>query len=75
MLFLDTAAILSYKRDEPATASYLDDRKPWFSSTICIYEFVNGAMWQDGLSAHVARQVPSLWSLTPIFRPTCSKTT
>lgn len=55
-MFLDTSAILSYKRDEPAAVSYLEDRKPWFTSTICIYEFINGAMWQDDLSAHVARQ-------------------
>ena len=56
MLFLDTSAILSYKRDEPGTVSYLDDNKPWFTSAVCIYEFINGAIWQDDISAHVARQ-------------------
>jgi len=56
MLFLDTSAILAYKRDEPVVVSYLDDNKPWFTSTICVYEFVNGAMWQDDITAHVARQ-------------------
>ena len=56
MLFLDTSAILSYKRDESGTVSYLEDNKPWFTSAVCLYEFVNGAMWQDDLSAHVARQ-------------------
>jgi predicted nucleic acid-binding protein len=56
MLFLDTSAILSYKRDESAAVSYLDGQEPWFTSAICVYEFVNGAMWQDDLSAHVARQ-------------------
>ena len=56
MLFLDTSAILSYKRDESEVVSYLDENKPWFTSTICIYEFVNGAMWQDNITAHVARQ-------------------
>ena len=56
MLFLDTSAILSYKRDERAVVSYLDENKPWFTSTICLYEFVNGAMWKDDLTAHVARQ-------------------
>ena len=56
MLFLDTSAILSYKRDETPVVSYLDENKPWFTSAICIYEFVNGAMWRDNLSAHAARQ-------------------
>jgi predicted nucleic acid-binding protein len=56
MLFLDTSAILPYKRDESQVVSYLDENKPWFTSTICIYEFVNGAMWEDNLTAHVARQ-------------------
>jgi predicted nucleic acid-binding protein len=56
MLFLDTSTILSYKRDERDTVAYLDGNTPWFTSTICIYEFVNGAMWRDDISAHVARQ-------------------
>jgi predicted nucleic acid-binding protein len=56
MLFLDTSAILAYKRDDTAVVSHLDDNKPWFTSSICIYEFVNGAMWKDDLSAHTARQ-------------------
>lgn len=56
MLFLDTSAILSYKRDEGTVVSYLENDKPWFTSTVCIYEFVNGAMWKDNITAHVARQ-------------------
>ncbi|WP_436929595.1 PIN domain-containing protein [Halosimplex halobium] len=56
MLFLDTSAILAYKREREAALSYLEGRRPWFTSTICVYEFVNGAMWRDGVSAHVARQ-------------------
>jgi len=56
MLFLDTSAILSYKREEQAAVSHLEANKPWFTSTICVYEFVNGAMWRDDISAHVARQ-------------------
>jgi len=56
MLFLDTSAILSYKREDSEVVSYLDANEPWFTSTICIYEFVEGAMWQDDVTAHVARQ-------------------
>ncbi|QPV62196.1 PIN domain-containing protein [Halosimplex litoreum] len=56
MLFLDTSAILSYKRAEASAVSYLEGNEPWFTSSICVYEFVNGAMWRDGVSAHVARQ-------------------
>lgn len=56
MLFLDTSAILAYKRENGRVVSYLEENKPWVTSTICVYEFVNGAMWQDGITAHVARQ-------------------
>ena len=56
MLFLDTSAILSYKREEEPAVSYLEGDEPWFTSSVCVYEFVNGAMWRDGISAHVARQ-------------------
>ena len=56
MLFLDTSAILSYKRGADGVVSYLDANEPWFTSAICVYEFVEGAMWQDGVTAHVARQ-------------------
>ena len=56
MLFLDTSAILSYEREEEPAVSYLEGDEPWFTSSVCVYEFVNGAMWRDGISAHVARQ-------------------
>jgi predicted nucleic acid-binding protein len=56
MLFLDTSAILAYKREEDNAVSYLEGDEPWFTSAVCIYEFVSGAMWRDDISAHVARQ-------------------
>jgi len=56
MLFLDTSAILAYKRDDEVAVSYLEGNEPWFTSAVCVYEFVSGAMWRDGISAHVARQ-------------------
>lgn len=56
MLFLDTSAILAYKREEEDAVSYLEGDEPWFTSSVCIYEFVTGAMWRDDISAHVARQ-------------------
>jgi predicted nucleic acid-binding protein len=56
MLFLDTSAILAYKREEDNAVSSLEGDEPWFTSAVCIYEFVSGAMWRDDISAHVARQ-------------------
>ena len=56
MLFLDTSAILAYKREEEDAVSYLEGDEPWFTSSVCIYEFVTGAIWRDDISAHVARQ-------------------
>lgn len=56
MLFLDTSAIISYKREEDPVVSYLEGREPWFTSTICVFEYVDGVMWRDDKTAHVARQ-------------------
>ena len=56
MLFLDTSAILAYKREGEDAVSYLEGNEPWFTSSVCVYEFVTGAMWRDDISAHVARQ-------------------
>ncbi len=56
MLFLDTSTILAYKRGADEVVSYLEGNEPWFTSSVCIYEFVTGAMWRDSISAHVARQ-------------------
>jgi len=42
MTFLDSSAIIEYLRDNATVVDYLDERTPWWTSTICVFEVLNG---------------------------------
>ena len=42
MTFLDSSTIIEYLRDNTAVKEYLDRREPWLTSTICVFEVLNG---------------------------------
>jgi predicted nucleic acid-binding protein len=42
MTFLDSSTIIEYLRDNQTVIDYLDTRKPWWTSTICVFEVLNG---------------------------------
>ena len=42
MTFLDSSTIIEYLRDNTAVKEYLDKREPWLTSTICVFEVLNG---------------------------------
>lgn len=42
MTFLDSSTIIEYLRGNPTVIDYLDDRRPWWTSTICVFEVLNG---------------------------------
>ena len=42
MTFLDSSTIIEYLRDNQAVIDYLDTRQPWWTSTICVFEVLNG---------------------------------
>lgn len=42
MTFLDSSAIIEYLGDNQTVIDYLDARKPWWTSTICVFEVLNG---------------------------------
>lgn len=42
MTFLDSSTIIEYLRDNQAVIDYLDKREPWWTSTICVFEVLNG---------------------------------
>jgi predicted nucleic acid-binding protein len=42
MTFLDSSTIIEYLRDNTAVKEYLDKREPWWTSTICVFEVLNG---------------------------------
>jgi hypothetical protein len=42
MTFLDSSTIIEYLRGTPAVIDYLDASNPWWTSTICVFEVLNG---------------------------------
>ena len=42
MTFLDSSTIIEYLRGNRSVIEYLDDRRPWWTSTICVFEVLNG---------------------------------
>jgi predicted nucleic acid-binding protein len=42
MTFLDSSTIIEYLRDNQVVINYLDTREPWWTSTICVFEVLNG---------------------------------
>ena len=42
MTFLDSSTIIEYLRDNQTVIDYLDTREPWWTSTICVFEVLNG---------------------------------
>lgn len=44
MVFLDTSTIIQYLAGSEAVTNYIDGREPWWTSTICVYEVINGRL-------------------------------
>jgi len=42
MTFLDSSTIIEYLRGDREVEEYLDKREPWWTSTICVFEVLNG---------------------------------
>jgi predicted nucleic acid-binding protein len=42
MTFLDSSTIIEYLRDNRTVIDYLDEREPWWTSTVCVFEVLNG---------------------------------
>jgi predicted nucleic acid-binding protein len=42
MTFLDSSTIIEYLRGNQTVIDYLDTRNPWWTSTICVFEVLNG---------------------------------
>ncbi|WP_066416373.1 PIN domain-containing protein [Halorubrum aethiopicum] len=48
MTFLDSSTIIEYLRGDPVVIEYLDERRPWRTSTICVFEVLNGPAGEPG---------------------------
>ncbi|GAB7017968.1 PIN domain-containing protein [Halostagnicola bangensis] len=42
MTFLDSSTIIEYLRGNQTVIEHLDKRQPWWTSTICVFEILNG---------------------------------
>lgn len=42
MTFLVSLTIIEYLRGSQPVIEYLDKRQPWWTSTICVFEVLNG---------------------------------
>ena len=48
MTFLDSSAIIEYLRGNRTLIEYLDEQRPWWTSTICVFEVLNGPAGSEG---------------------------
>jgi predicted nucleic acid-binding protein len=44
MVFLDSSTIIQYLAGSETVTSYIDGKEPWWTSTICVYEVINGRL-------------------------------
>lgn len=56
MTFLDSSTIIEYLRDNETVIDYLDERQPWWTSTICVFEVLNGPAGSAGFDPVEVRQ-------------------
>lgn len=55
-MFLDTSAIVEYQRGDKEVIEYLEQGRPWYTSTICVYEFVSGRLGAGSTDSYSVRQ-------------------
>jgi predicted nucleic acid-binding protein len=56
MAFLDTSTIIQYLRGDGAVREYIEGREPWWTSTICVYEVINGRLGRGETDVMAVRQ-------------------
>lgn len=55
-MFLDTSAIIAYQQGDERVVEYLDGGQPWYTSTICIFEYINGRLGSGETDVLTVRQ-------------------
>jgi len=54
--FLDTSVIIQYLGGDPDARDYIEGREPWLTSTICVFEVLNGRLGSGDTDVVDARQ-------------------
>lgn len=57
MTFLDSSTIIEYLRDNQTVIEYLDKDEPWWTSTICVFEVLNGPAGEPDFDPIAERQM------------------
>jgi predicted nucleic acid-binding protein len=71
MTFLDSSTIIEYLRGNGTVIEYLDEGRPWWTSTICVFEVLNGPAGSEGFDPLEERQrfgASERWSSTSSSR-------
>lgn len=55
-MFLDTSAIIAYQHGDERVVEYLDGGRPWYTSTICAFEYINGRLGSGETDVLAIRQ-------------------
>jgi hypothetical protein len=56
MTFLDSSTIIEYLRGNQTVIEYLDEQEPWWTSTLCVFEVLNGPAGSPGFDPVEERQ-------------------
>jgi predicted nucleic acid-binding protein len=56
MTFLDSSTIIQYLNGNQTVQNYLDESNPWWTSTLCVFEVVNGPAGTPGFDPMDVRQ-------------------
>ncbi|MBX0304685.1 PIN domain-containing protein [Haloarcula salinisoli] len=55
-MFLDTSGIIAYQRGDERAVEYLERGRPWYTSTICAFEYINGRLGTGETDVLAVRQ-------------------
>ncbi|WP_436907577.1 PIN domain-containing protein [Halosimplex marinum] len=56
MTFLDTSTIIQYLSGDERVREYIEGREPWLTSTICVFEVINGRLGSGDTDIVAIRQ-------------------
>ncbi|WP_436929847.1 PIN domain-containing protein [Halosimplex halobium] len=56
MTFLDTSTIIQYLRGDERVRECIEGREPWLTSTICVFEVINGRLGSGDTDIVAIRQ-------------------
>lgn len=56
MVFLDSSAIIRYLGGDDDVREYIEGREPWWSSTICVFEVIQGRIGSGTTDVQAVRR-------------------